>query len=86
VGEDRPHAAVEGLDVVEARQHAGPAVWNVRRKRRQIRAHVGEHIHVHGKEFAIGIERHARMGDVVAAVRVADEMVGSVGNPPYVLL
>ena len=47
VGEDGADAAVEGLDVVEARQHAGAAVRNIRPEGRQIRAHVAHQVDVH---------------------------------------
>ena len=86
VGEDRPDPAVERRDFVQSRQHACAAIWNVGTEHRQIRAHVGEHIDVHRQELAVRIQRHARVGDVVAAVGVAEEVIGAVGDPLHILL
>ena len=81
MGEHRADAAVEGLDVVETRQHAGAAVGNIGREGRQIRAHVAHQIDVHREELAVFGERHPRRGDVVAPLRVAHEVIGAVGGP-----
>ncbi len=81
VGEHGADAAVKRLNVVEARQHAGAAMRNVGREGRQIRAHVAHQIDVHAQELAVLGQRHPRRGDVVAALRVAHEMIGAVGGP-----
>ena len=72
---------MEGLDVVKAGQHAGAAVRNVGPEGRQIRAHVAHQVDVHGQEFAVLGQRHPRRGDVVAALRVAHEMIGAISRP-----
>ena len=69
VGEHRADPAVERLDVVEAGQHAGAAMGNIRPEGRQIRAHVAHQVDIHRQEFAVLGERHLRGGDVVAALR-----------------
>jgi hypothetical protein len=75
VGEHRADAAVKGLDVIEARQHAGAAMRDVGPEGREIRAHVSHQVDIHAEEFAVLGERHARHRDVVAALRIAHEMV-----------
>ena len=72
---------MEGLDVVEARQHAGAAMRNVGTEGREIRAHVAHQIDIHREEFAVFRERHFGSGDIVAALRVTHEMVGAIGGP-----
>ncbi len=72
---------MEGLNVVEARQHAGAAVRDIGPEGRQIRAHVAHQVDVHREELAVFGERHPSRGDVVAALRVAHEVVGAVGGP-----
>ena len=72
---------MEGLDVVKTGQHAGAAMRNVGPEGRQIRAHVAHQIDVHGEELAVLGQRHPRRGDVVAALRVAHEMIGAIGGP-----
>ena len=72
---------MEGLDVVKAGQHAGAAMRNVGPEGRQIGAHVAHQIDVHGQELAVLGQRHPRRGDVVAALRVAHEMIGAIGGP-----
>ncbi|MGY4420380.1 hypothetical protein ACVWY2_002805 [Bradyrhizobium sp. JR6.1] len=74
-------AAVEGLDVIETRQHAGAAMRDIGRKRREIGTHVAHQVDIHAEEFAVLGERHLRGGEVVAALRVAHEMVGALGGP-----
>ena len=60
VGEDGADAAVEGLDVVEAGQHAGAAMRDVGPEGRQIRAHVAHQVDIHREELAVLGERHPR--------------------------
>ncbi|MGY4311387.1 hypothetical protein ACVWW1_000690 [Bradyrhizobium sp. JR3.5] len=81
VGEHGADAAVEGLDVIETRQHAGAAMRDIGRKRREIGTHVAHQVDIHAEEFAVLGERHLRGGEVVAALRVAHEMVGALGGP-----
>ena len=72
---------MERLDIVKPGQHAGAAMRDVGTEGRQIRAHVAHQIDVHGEKLAVFGERHARGGDVVAALGVAHEMIGAVGGP-----
>jgi hypothetical protein len=68
-------------DVIEAGQHAGAAIGNVGREGREIRPHVGHEIDVQAEKAAILGQGHARRGDVVAALGIADEMIGPVRHP-----
>ena len=81
IGEHGAHAAMEGLDVVEPGQHAGAAVRNVWPEGREICAHVAHQVDVHAQELAVLGQRHLRGGDVVAALRVAYEVIGAVSGP-----
>ncbi len=72
---------MEGLDVVEARQHAGAAMRDVGAEGRQIGAHVAHQVDVHAEELAVLGERHPRHGEVIASLCVAHEMVGAIGGP-----
>ena len=81
VGEHGADAAVEGLDVVEPGQHAGAAMRNVGPEGREIGAHVAHQVDVHAQELAVLGQRHLRGRDVVAALRVAHEVIGAVGGP-----
>ncbi len=61
IGEHRADAAMECLDVVETRQHAGAAMRDIRPEGRQIGAHVGHQVDIHGEKLAVLAERHACM-------------------------
>ena len=73
-------------NVVDAGRHAGAEKRNVGRISRQIRAHVGDEVDVEREEAALVVERELRRGDVVAALRVAEEMLGALGDPGHRLL
>ena len=81
VGEDCPHAAMKRLEIVKSRQHARAAIWNIGTEGGQIRAHVRHQINVHSQKLAILGKRHARGGDIVAPLRIADKMIAPLGNP-----
>ena len=85
MGENGANPAVEFLDVIEPRQHAGAAMRDVGAEGREIGAHVGHQIDIHRQEFAVFGQRHPGMSDVVAALGVADEMIGAVRGPFDVL-
>ncbi len=72
---------MEGLDIVEPGQHAGAAMRNIRAEGREIATHVAHQVDVHREEFAVLGERHPCLGDVVAALGVAHEMISAVGGP-----
>ncbi len=77
---------MEGLDVIEAGQHAGAAMRNVGPEGRQIRAHVADQVDIHREEFAVLGERHPRGRDIVAALRIAHEVLGAIRGPAHRLL
>ena len=81
VGEGRADARIDGREIVDARQQARAAVGNVGRERREVAAHVGDGFDAQREELVAGVEREFRGGDVVAALRIADEMLGAVGDP-----
>ena len=72
---------MRGRNIVDAGRHADAEPGNVRRVARQIGAHVGDDIDVEREEAALVVERQPRGRDVVAAVAVAEEMLGAVGDP-----
>ena len=73
----------QDANIVDARQHAGADIGNIRRIGRQIRAHVGDGVDLEREEAAVRVEREPRGRDVVAAVGVAEEMLGAVGDPGH---
>ena len=60
IGEHRADAAVERLDVIEARQHAGAAMRDVGTEGREIGAHVAHQVDVHSQKPAVLGKRHFR--------------------------
>ena len=80
VGVGRAHADEAGRDIVDAGRHRRAEIGNVRRVGRQIRAHVGDGIDVEREEFALVVKRQLRGRDVVAALRVAEKMLGAVAR------
>src|SRR5262245_26375765 len=70
-----------GRNVVDAGGHAGSDEWNERRVAGKIRAHVGDEIDVEGEKTPIAVECELRRRDVVATLRVAEEMLAAVGDP-----
>ncbi len=68
-------------NVVDAGRHAGAEERDIRRVSRQIRAHVGDQVDVEREEAPLVVERELGRGDVVAALRVAEKMLGAIGDP-----
>ena len=83
IGIDAAHAHVAGGNVIDAGRQAGAEVGNIRCELREIRAHVGDEIDIEREEAMPLVERQARRGDVVAALGVAEEMLGAVGDPGH---
>ena len=83
MGVDAAHARVERFDVVGARRHRRAEPGNIRRELREIGAEIAENVDAQGEKPALLVERHLGGGDVVAALRVADEMLGPVGLPAH---
>src|SRR5262249_56601563 len=81
IGEGAAHAHMAGRDVVEAGGHAGSDEWNEGRVAGKIGAHVSDEIDVEGKKTPIAVKCQLRRRDVVAALRVAEEMLAAVGDP-----
>ncbi len=72
---------IERLDVIDAGRHGGPDVRNEGAVLRNISAEVGDQLDAQAEEAAIGIHRHLGGHDVVAALRVGEEMLGAVARP-----
>src|SRR2546430_17466716 len=70
-----------GRNIVEAGGHAGPDEWNERRVAGKIGAHVGDEIDREAEKTPVAVERELRRRDVVATLRVAEEMLAAVGDP-----
>jgi len=70
-----------GRNIVDAGRHAGPQIRNERSVARQIRPHVGDEIDIEREELALRIEREPRRGEVVAAVRIGEEMLVAIRDP-----
>ena len=82
VGEPGVHFHVDQRAGVLARQERG--VQNRghgRGEGRQIGAQIGVGVHPHGQEFAVLVHRHFGVADVVAAVRVGQERLGTLAGP-----
>ena len=79
IGRAQPHMG--DRNVIGAGRHAGAEPGNVRRVAGQIGAHVGDDIEREREEAPLVVERQPRAGDVVAAVAVAEKMLGALANP-----
>jgi hypothetical protein len=74
-------AHVRGRDVVDPRRHAGAQHRDVGAVLRQIGPEVGLEVDPHGEEFSMRIEGHLGGHEVVAPLRVADEVLAPVCDP-----
>ena len=77
---------MERLQIVKTRQHVGAAVRNIGTEGRQIRTHVAHQIDFETEKLAVRRECHFRGRDIVAALCVAEEMIGAVRDPLHTLL
>ena len=76
VGVDAAQAHMRSRDVVEPGRHADAEPGNVRRVGRQIGAHVGDDVELEREEPALVVDGERRGRDIVAAMAVAEEMLG----------
>ena len=58
-----------------------PPMRNERAELGEIGAQIGHEVDVEAEEVAVVVERHLGDRDVVAALRVAQEVLGAVGGP-----
>lgn len=72
---------MHGRDVVAARRHARAVRGHEGSKAREIGAEIGLEIDLQAEEPPIGVERHGERGEVVAPLRVAQEMLAAPGLP-----
>ena len=70
-------------DVVGPGRHRRAEPGNVRPELRQIGAEIGEDVDAQREKLAVVVERHFGLGDVVASLRIAEEMLGAVGDPAH---
>ena len=63
------------------RQHARADVRDVGRVGGKIGAHIGDGIDLQREEMSFVVERQPGIGDVVTALRIAEEMLAALGNP-----
>ena len=81
MGVNPPNAGVERVDMVGPGRHRRAEPGDIRPEHREIRAEIAENVDAQSEKPALGIERHLGRGHVVAALRVADEMLGAIGQP-----
>ena len=82
VGEDADHVGVDRLEAIDARQHLGARHGrDHRREGGIIGAHVGDVAGAQRQEPAILVQRQLDIGDVVAALRVAQERLAALTGP-----
>ena len=81
VGVGRAQPDVRNRNVVGAGRHADAEPRDVGRIARQIGAHVGDDVELEREETSLLVDRQPRGGDIVAAVAVAEEMLGAIANP-----
>ncbi len=82
VGIDRVDLAIDVRDLVLARQQGGIEEGRHRRREgRHIGAEIGGGVHLQAGDLAVAVERHLRLGDVVAAVGVGDETFRALAGP-----
>ena len=58
-----------------------PSHGNVGRIGRQIGAHVGDDVELEREETSLLVDRQPRGGDIVAAVAIAEKMLGALADP-----
>ena len=74
--------AVDRRDVVLARQQRRVQIGRHRAgEGRQIGAEIGLSLHPHRQDLAFVVKGELRMGEMVTAVRVAQERLGAIGHP-----
>ena len=78
---DAAAARIKRGDVVGAGRHRGAEPGNIRAELREIGAEIAENVDAHGEEPAVRVERHFGRRQIVAPLRVAEEMLGAVRQP-----
>jgi hypothetical protein len=88
IGVDRDRVRVVAADpgvncrnVVKARRHKGAVGRHERTVLREIGAEIGLEIDAQAEKAPAGVEGHLGRRDIVAPLRVADEMLGPLGEP-----
>ncbi len=81
VGVGGAQAHMRGRDVVDAGRHADAEPRDIGREAVQVGAHVGDDVDLQTDEAVVGVEREPRGRDVVAALAVGKEMLGTVRHP-----
>ncbi len=73
---------MQRIDFVGSIRHREAEPRHELSKLREVGAQVGDHVDPQAQEAAIGRQRHLRRRDIVASLRVADEMFRAIGLPP----
>ena len=82
VGVDRVDLAVDVRDLVLARQQRRIQEGRHRRREgRHVGAEIGGRVHLQPGDFAVAVEGHLRLGDMIAAVGVGDEAFRTLAGP-----
>ena len=89
IGVDRHGVGIDGVDLaidvrdrVLTRQQGGIEEGRHRRREgRHIGAEIGGGVHLQAGDLAVAVERHLRLGDVIAAVGVGDETFRTLAGP-----
>src|SRR5262249_55090861 len=81
VGEDAAHADIHGGDRIGAGRHQRPEPRNERTELREIGAEITDDIDLDRLDPATAVERRLDTGDIVAALGVAQKMLGTIGEP-----
>ena len=68
-------------NVVDARQHSGAEIRDQGRIARQIGAEIGDGVDTKREEARFFVERQLRQCEIVAAVRIAQKMLGASRHP-----
>ena len=80
---DAAHPSVERVHVVAARRHRSAQPRNIGGEHMQIGPEIAENIDPHRQKPALRVHRHFGGRDVVAALRVADEVLGTISQPAH---
>ena len=82
VGEPGVHLDIDlRAGVLAGQQGCVKDGGNCRREGRQIRTQVGVGVHPHGQELAVFVHRHFGVADVVTAMGVGQERLGTLASP-----
>ena len=82
IGIDRIDLAIDRRDLILAGEQGAVEIGRHRRReRRHIGAEIGDGLDPEPRDLAVGVQRHLRVRDMVAAVAIGEESLRAIGHP-----